>query len=338
MKRRVFLTSSVIGASALSGCMGLFSDGEDPTETDQTPTSNEDITPPYEELGSNSIPIEFLNRHFQTLSEQGGFTVSYTSQLESGSNREIEWKRSDGRGYRSVSINSDIVEEQYYSGDYVGINEPDQNSGVNILERSLPPVESWANATVFQNVIEGGRFSIDSETESEVVYAGILENEDSDRGVTIHISKNRPIITEIAFTDSQEAYELTEIGSTTVVEPNWFTEALQNNVIVTGGVYEDGESLIIQTDENSSPIQQGSLINIIQPNGESSSINVTEEITSGESVYIVFQDNEPYYSVDQLPPISNRDSLESGTYIIRGISPDGEQQFEVQLISNSSSN
>lgn len=335
MKRRVFIASSVAGVTALSGCMGIFSDDDEEENPEETQEPNEDVEPPHEGLNMDGIAETFIEQHFQTLGSVS-YTVTYSTQTEAGNPKETKWRRGDSSAYSSTTVNSELVEEEYYSGDYVGINAPDRNS-VNILERNTPPVREWANASFLLNLVNNGTFSIDSETESSVVYAGVLTSEESSYAAQLHISKERPIVTMAEISDLNQSYELTDIGSTSVKTPDWFTEARENNVIVTGGVYEDGEALIVQTNDNSQPIPQGSLISVIPPGGSSLSISLEEEVSPGKSVYIIFRGGEPYYSVGQLPSLSNRDQLTDGPYIIRGISPDGDQQYEIQLIADSSS-
>jgi hypothetical protein len=336
MKRRIFLASSIGGLTALSGCMGIFSgDEEDDENNDETPESNEDVNIPHDSLGENEISSEFMDQHFQTLGDIQNYTEVYTTETEQGSSKVTKWERDGETGYVTTTVSEETVEEQYYSGDYIGVNNPSKGS-VNILEISIPSVSDWGKAGFVRNIVGDGTFSVDSENDTSVVYAGVLNSEGSGQGIEVHISKDRPIITRIEMSESSETYEIEKIDSTQISEPNWFTEARSNNVIVTGGVFEDGEALIVELNEDSQPISENSLLSIINPEGESSSLTFEDGVSAGDTVYIVFRDGTPYYSINQLPSLPEKDNIKDGSYIIRGLNPDGDHQFEVQVIGDSS--
>lgn len=336
MKRRIFLASSLGGLTAISGCMGIFSgDEEDDDNNNEPPEPNEDITIPHDSLGEEEISSEFIDQHFQTLGDTRNYTEVYTTETVDGSQKITTWERDGDTGYVTTTVSSDIVEEQYYSGEYIGVNDPSRDS-VNILERSIPSVSEWGQAAFVRDIVDSGRFSADSEKDNNIVYAGVIDSDGSSQSVQIHISKDQPIIKKIQISSTNESYEIKNIDSTLISEPDWFTEARANNVIVTGGVFEDGDALIIRLNEDSQPIPENSLISIINPESESSNITLEDEVSAGETVYIVFRDGTPYYSVDQLPSLPEKDNIMEGTYIIRGLNPDGDQQFEIQVIGGSS--
>lgn len=250
MKRRVLLASSIAGMTSISGCMGIFSGNEDKNKdesttdttdetdndtgntndtstdtntTDESTTDTEDqeIELPHDELEPNSLSPNFLDTHIPTLENTQNYTI-YFERVSGGGLRKTLWKRTETKAYSRNKIDSNLLEETHYEDGKLGV-KTDNEESVEMSNQSLPSLGGWGYTAFIRLILEEGTFSLDSETESNVLYTGELQSEEAD--IQISISKERPIITEITLSVDKVLYEVKDINSTTIETPNWFTEA-----------------------------------------------------------------------------------------------------------------
>lgn len=333
MKRRTFLASSVVGITALSGCTSLFGSDDEPNDDeDNSNNDDEPIEIPHEGLEEEDIQSSFVDAHFSELRSVDNFTISHQKEISDGSVQDTTWARNRNIGYQIVSSEGSIKEERYYGEDVMGVRSTSEEI-VNLIERPIPPMDEWANADLVRSIIEESTVEVTNETEESIEYTGLAESDrfDSPQGFTLTISKDRPLITAIEFSDLVEKYELTKLNQTSVDEPTWYTRALQENVIVTGGGYDNANALILSFSESQQRTLEGFLLTVIDPSGSSNSVHVDETVEPGDEVYLISRYGNLYYSINQLPAVSDKDELGEGLYTLVGATREGNHLFEIQL-------
>lgn len=333
MKRRTFLAGSVIGITSLSGCTGLFNSKDNKNDnTNNNKNNNQVDIPNYNGLSKTGINNDFLEMHFSELNSIDSFTVTHKENISTGSPQERKWYRQNNIGYQILSSERDIEREWYYGKNIMGVRSVSTDS-INLVERSIPPTDKWANADLLKSIIEKSTFKISSETNSTIVYTGVadLNKFNSPQGFTLEISKDRPIITSINFTDISESYTIKKINQTTVSAPSWYTKALKEHVIVTGGGYNNANALILEISEYQKKNLNNLLLTVVGPSGNTHTTQINETLKPGDSVFLVLRQGNLFYSINRLPPVSDRDKLQNGIYTLLGSTMEGDHLFELKI-------
>lgn len=311
---------------SLSGCTNLFS--SDNGDSDPEPETDESIEIPHNSLENDHISTDFITQMYQYLESVNSLEISLEQLTE---DRTENWVRSNSQGLYTLQTDSDgVIIEEYYTTEGSGRNEL---GSVTLYNQAIPNIENWGQLNIISQLSEISELSLVRETEQSIIYEGETQiseitSEDTSEEITVVISKQDPVISEI-ITESIE-YQIININNTSVEIPEWYEDS-KDQPSISGGVFESAESLIIEVGSSGGVILEGTRIDIIDPNGEVNSVTIQQNVSQGESIYIAYQESVPVSSIGSAPSISNRSDLLSGTYICVGYNPNGSQIFEQRI-------
>lgn len=338
-RRRKFVIGTLsVGSIAISGCMGVFDEsGEGGTEENV-----DDITYP-EYLSQDGINENFVSVHRQELTDVEEFVLS------SSTAQSIITKSYNSDMYLEVESFSENVstETVYYADDRDRVSRNESNGNYSYARggEQIPSIRDILEVDTVESVIESADLSVQSVQEDSILeYVGTSEmtfinpetrdTVEDEVNLTVHVDINRPHI-KLLQAEYREMdvyrYEVSSVGDVTGFEPEWTSEVPENVENVVGNFYSEGNLLILQP-SSGSQLSSGSRLFIIKPDGESTNTTLSETVTAENQLYIGFESTgDITYSTGDLPQISNRESLQNGTYIVIG-SLDGEQIFETEIL------
>lgn len=346
-RRRVLAALSVSIPVATAGCSGFGE--EDQTESssasEQTPTTEPTLSVPG--VTDSDVDADVLYATHDSRVRSGSATIEHVVVANNQrTTRHIKVFGGRTQITRRASRTLQSVTYSNTDGAYAAIHS---GGSVSYRAVSSPAFDMAARLPLVRGVLSAGDFKPAGVVTREGVeyarlHAGELDGParlEQYLGYSVIKEVNATAIVtedgtirELSFTvtglrggttvTERHRLRYKKIGETTLVEPDWVTEASESTVDMSVK-YSSDANLLFLYHEGGRDIPGGSTFTINSPTGKSYTVTTPESISKGDVAYISFTGATAHISVGDPP--SERGGGLTGTYVITGETPGGEHLF-----------